>query len=71
MNPPCKPAEATLGGIPPLQCAKHTSKLGVIGTLAEDVFNPAVHVINKDTQQFQSQYKPLRNAIFTWSLYGY
>lgn len=61
MDSPCKTAKASLSGIPPLQSAKSTTKLGVIGTLVENALNRAVYVINKDIQQFQSQYKPLGN----------
>jgi len=48
-----------LNGIPSLQCANHTTELGV-GKLAEGALSPTVHVANKDIKQHWPQYQPVR-----------
>lgn len=42
-----KPVKVLLDGNPSLQRVDHTTQLGVIGKLAEGLFNPTVHVTNK------------------------
>ncbi|KAK4821027.1 hypothetical protein QYF61_012113 [Mycteria americana] len=71
MGPPLKPVKVPLDGIPSLQCVDCTTQLGVIGKLAEGALNPTVHVTDKDGQQHQSQYRPLRNATRHWSPLGH
>ncbi|KAK4827993.1 hypothetical protein QYF61_022695 [Mycteria americana] len=52
-------------------CIKCTTQLGVICKPAEGALNPTVNVINKDIEQYQSQYRPLRNTTSYWSPFGH
>ena len=54
--------QVPLDGIPSLQCVDCTTQLGVIGKLAEGVLSSTVHVADKNVEQRQSQYRPLRNV---------
>jgi len=49
MDPPLKPVQLPLDGIPSVQLVNCTIQLGVFGKLAEGALNPTVHVTNKDT----------------------
>ena len=49
-SPSLMPVQVPLDGIPSLQCVDHTTRLGVIGKLAEGVLNPIVCVADKDVK---------------------
>jgi len=70
-GPPLQPVKVPLNGIPSLQSVNHTTQLGVIGKLAEGALGPTVHVTNKDIEQHQPQYRPLRHTTRHWSPPGH
>ena len=57
-DPPLKPAQVPLDGIPSLQGGNRTTQLGVVGKLAKGALDPTAHVTDKDVQQPRSQYQP-------------
>ncbi|KAM6384895.1 dTDP-D-glucose 4,6-dehydratase isoform 4-T5 [Alca torda] len=54
-DPPLKPVQVPLDGIPSLQHVDRATQLGVVGKLAEGTLNPTVHVTDKDVKQHWSQ----------------
>jgi len=67
MGPPIKPVKVPLDVIRSLQHVDCTTQLGGVGELAEDTFNPTVHVASKDVKQCCSHYWSLRNTACHWS----
>ncbi|PKU34140.1 hypothetical protein llap_15555 [Limosa lapponica baueri] len=51
MGPLLKPVQVPLDAIRSLRCVNHSTQLGVICKLAEDVLDPTVYVIDEDTEQ--------------------
>ncbi|PKU41222.1 hypothetical protein llap_8474 [Limosa lapponica baueri] len=58
-GPLLKPLQVPLDGILSLRCVNHTTQLGVVSKRAEGALDPTVYVIDEDTEQYQSQYRPL------------
>ncbi|PKU41812.1 hypothetical protein llap_7885 [Limosa lapponica baueri] len=71
MDPPLKPVQVSLDGIPSLQRVDCTTQLGVVSKLAEGALYPTVRVSNKDVKQPWSKYLPLRNTTCQWSPLGH
>ncbi|GAB0187531.1 neurexin-1 [Grus japonensis] len=60
-----------MASIPSSVSTNHNTQLGVVGKLAEGALDPTVHVADKDVEQCQSQYQPLRDATRHWSPPGH
>ncbi|KAK4827897.1 hypothetical protein QYF61_022320 [Mycteria americana] len=54
--------QVPLHGIPSLRHVNRTTQLGVICRLAEGALDPTAYVIDEDTKQYWSQYRPLRDT---------
>lgn len=59
---PLEPVKIPLDGIPFLQHADCTTLFGVIHKLPGGILNPTVHIANKNTKQYRSQCRPLKNT---------
>ncbi|KAK4816170.1 hypothetical protein QYF61_011552 [Mycteria americana] len=62
MGPLLELVQVPLDGIPSLRRVNLTTQLGVICKLAEGALNPTVYVIDEDSKQNCSQYRPLRDT---------
>lgn len=65
---PLEPVKIPLDGIPFLQHADCTTLFGVIHKLPGGILNPTVHIANKNTKQYRSQCRPLKNTTLHWFL---
>lgn len=70
IDPPLKPVQVPLNGIPSLlPCGvDHASELGVVSELVECV--STAHAADKDIKQLQPQRHPLRSTAHHYSPYG-
>lgn len=53
-----------------LPSSKSTAQLGAICKIAEGAFNFTVHIINRDTEQYLSQYRSPKDTTCCWFLTG-